>query len=567
MRLAKYLSMLALLLAPFAAQLHAQVNVAGSSALWIETGQGAYTQGNTTTTCAWTNTTSGVTFTLEQRPVGGAPFNQENGNTWVVWTPGGSGCGTQATGTPVYAYINLDSTLGNRCLFAQPSCTLNTTATTSTAGANALPGITDSLMPSSVISAFNGQPIVIAGTDILPVDAKFATFQGLALCGPLSSGTQFLGYGYGPGPVGQTVNSFYSTKNFHVIDFNVFGTDPITGTSIPAYTITPVGAAPVVVFVNNTNASGFGNAAITNVNRGTLGLLFSGILVRTADVLPQAFAGLSASYSAVTALSREFLSGTYNTFDHGVPNNKELFRAQDIGNCTTGTDTVTSNPLNLTRTISDGGTSTTGTHNRVIGTGEMIKEGALVTDSIGYAFWSAGNFAPSTAYTVGNLKYVTVDGVDPILDSYAGGTIPNSGNGLLPNVTLAHVADGSYPIWSEQRFVSFAAGAGPAATLASWAQTQVSFGAGATQPDWITAPKLTVFHAHFAPSFINFNATNTASDGPRVCGAGSNPEDGGDVGGLVFSQQAGGDYCVLKGNYGVAGGVGPTNTASFGTRQ
>jgi hypothetical protein len=66
---------------------------------------------------------------------------------------------------------------------------------------------------------------------------------------------------------------------------------------------------------------------------------------------------------------------------------------------------------------------------------------------------------------------------------------------------------------------------------------------------------------------INFNSTNAAADGPRVCGVGSNPEDGGDVGGLVLSLQAGADYCIMKGNYGVAGGVGPTNTASFGVRQ
>jgi hypothetical protein len=103
--------------------------------------------------------------------------------------------------------------------------------------------------------------------------------------------------------------------------------------------------------------------------------------------------------------------------------------------------------------------------------------------------------------------------------------------------------------------------------MAAFAQAQVSFGSGATQPDFITAANLTVFHAHYAPVFVNFNATNTASDGTKVCGAGSNPEDGADSGGLVFTQQAGGDFCVLKGNYGASGGVGPTNTASFGVRQ
>jgi ABC-type phosphate transport system substrate-binding protein len=451
-------------------------------------------------------------------------------------------------------------------LFAQPSCTLHTTAAALTAGANKLPNVTDTPLPAGVLSAFNGASINVAATDILPADARFVTFRALANCGPLSSGTQFQGLGYGPGPVGQTIHSTYSSKAFNVVDFNVFGTDPITGTAIPAYTIFPVGADPELVIVNNTNSSGFGASNVTNISRAALALMYSSVLVRTADAVPQNFAGLSGSYAGVTALSREFLSGTYNVFEHSVPNNKELFRSQESGNCS-GTDTVTSNPLNITRTIAQGGTSTTGTHTRVIGTGEMVQEAATVTDSIGYAFWTAGNFATSTAYNVADIKYLSVDGVDPLFSAYTNGTIPNTGNGLLPSVTLTHVTDGSYPIWSEIRFVSFAGGASAATQLQSWAQTQVSFGAGATQPDFIIAPNLNVFHMHFARPFINFNSGNVASNGPRVCGTGGNPEDGGDAGGLVMSLQAGADYCVLKNNYGIAGGVGPTNTASFGVNQ
>jgi hypothetical protein len=168
---------------------------------------------------------------------------------------------------------------------------------------------------------------------------------------------------------------------------------------------------------------------------------------------------------------------------------------------------------------------------------------------------------------VNNIKYLAVDGVDPLFNAYTNGEIPETGNGLLPSVTLSHVADGSYPIWSEERFISFSAGATAAANLSAFAQNLVSFGAGATQPDFIISPNLTVFHAHYAPVFTNFSATNVASDGTRVCGAGSNPEDGADSGGLVFSQQAGADFCVAKGNYGASGGVGPTNTASFGVHQ
>jgi hypothetical protein len=74
---------------------------------------------------------------------------------------------------------------------------------------------------------------------------------------------------------------------------------------------------------------------------------------------------------------------------------------------------------------------------------------------------------------------------------------------------------------------------------------------------------MSVFRAHYAPTFVNFNSGNVASTG--ICGA---PEAGGDAGGMVFALQAGADYCVLKGNYGnTSTGVGPTNTATFGVRQ
>ena len=576
MKLAKYIFVMALLLVPFTAQLHGQTlaaAVAGSSALFVEAGQGAANNGGgVQVNCAWWSNTSGQNFVTDVRP--GVPAGQtnENGNLWVVWTQAGGSCASPGAGSQVYAYINLDSTIGDRCLFAQPSCTLNTTAAALDPGSGSLlPGDVITPLPSGVLTAFNGASVNVAATDIMPADARFATFRGLSLCGPLSPGTQFQGLGYGPGPFGQVISETtfggIGGKSFHVYDFNVFGTDPVTGAAIPSYTITPVGATPELVIVNNTNAAGFGSASVTNVNRATLALLFSSILVRTADVIPQNFAGLAAAYSGVTAISREFLSGTYNVFEHSVPNNKELFRSQEIGNCTNGTNTVISNPLNATRTISQGGTITTGTHVRAIGTGDVIKAGANTVDSIGYAFWSAGNFATNTAYTVGNLKYLTVDGVDPLFNAYTNGTIPNAGNGLLPSVTLENIQNGTYPIWSEIRFVSFAGGLAGAQQLAAWAQSQVSFGGGATQPDFIIAPNLNVFHSHFARPFINFNATNTASDGTRVCGAGSNPEDGGDVGGLVMSLQAGADYCVLKNNYGLAGGVGPTNTASFGVLQ
>jgi hypothetical protein len=199
----------------------------------------------------------------------------------------------------------------------------------------------------------------------------------------------------------------------------------------------------------------------------------------------------------------------------------------------------------------------------VIGTDEMLNITGTVTDSIGYAFWGSFDFAGKN-----NIKYLSIDGVDPLFDSYTDGTIPRAGNGLLPQVTMSHVIDGSYPLWSMLRFVTNSAAAKAAAqTLSAAAQSMVSFGPGATQPNFVPYSQVKVLRAHHDVSFIEFNQTNVASNGPDVCGPNAPPESGGDAGGMVFSLQAGADYCVLTGTYNTSQGIGPTSQAAFGVRQ
>ncbi|MGA7697089.1 MAG: FG-GAP-like repeat-containing protein [Candidatus Sulfotelmatobacter sp.] len=572
-----------------------QAIIAGSTAFWSEAGEAAYTLGGTTTTCAWTTSAAvdDSSFVIDQRvpPLPQyLPQSIDYGPLWVTWTPGTAGgtCAAPDSTSQVWAYIGLDSVVGDRCFFAQPQCTLyvgrfNETGGVSlpaegvitplspgTAGANALPGITDTPLPAGVLAAFNGQTISIAASDILPVDARFASYATLAPCGPLGTDTQFSGLGYGPYEINRHFGSImfspapilsYFTQNYtNVNDFNVYGTDPASGNPIPAYSITPVGAIPVIVAVNTSNPNGFGSSQVANVGRADLGLLFTNLFLRTADAIAQPFAGTGATYYGLSALIPSPLSGSYNIFEHSITNSKELYRSLDLNNCTPDNAdfVIIANPLTSSRNIG----SNTGYRYRVIGTNEMLSELQATQDSIGFELWSAENFAGTT-----NLKYVSVDGVDPLFNTYSDGTIPQSGNGLLPNVTLSHVVDGSYPIWNEERLISSLSNAGVAATFASYTQSQLSFGAGATRPDFIPDSQLNVFHMHFAPFGVTFNATNTASDGPKVCGAGSNPEDGGDVGGLVLGLQAGADFCVMNGNYGAPGGVGPTDTASFGVHQ
>jgi len=558
MKLAKYLSLVALLVVPFTVQLNAQVLngvVGGSSALWLEAGQGAAAALG----CSWTDKDStSHTWANDSRPSGGA---LDYGKIWVVWNAAGGSCSGPGAASTVYAYISLDSGIGNRCLFANPQCTLNTADAAGTPGSGSL-GTSDTNLPSGILSAFNGKPINIAATDIMPLDALFATYQALAPCGALSAGTQYQGYGRGtwPGP-GTQVQAQDGSAIFNVLGWQITGTDPFSGLAAAGtYTITPVGATPIIVFVNTSNASGFGAAAITNVDRATLALAEGNILARTADFIPQSYS--ASGGGAITAWHRESLSGTYNVFDRAIPNNKELYRLQEQV-C------PPVEPLSFGRTV-DGFSSS---NLRAIGTGDMVTQVFATPDSIGYAFWSAGNFKSATygAGTSGTSKYLTVDGVDPLCSTYGCGGGPGqipATSSFLANVNLNNVANGSYPIWSELRLVTTNSTAtGYASTLAGWAQSE-STTPGGLQPDFITAPNLNVIHSHFAlPSFGIVNDAFTAAEGSRVCGASGKPEGGGDAGGVVTTLQAGSDFAVLSGNYNTSACTGITNAASFGVHQ
>jgi hypothetical protein len=566
MKLAKYLLLVALLVVPFGAQLHAQTlvgAVAGASALWLEAGQGTYAALG----CSWTDSNStSHTYVTDVRS--GAGSATDYGKIWVAWTNTGS-CASPTAAAQVYAYISLDAGIGDRCLFAQPQCVLTENDAVGTAGSGAL-GNPDTPLPAGIRSAINGASISVSATDGMPLDSAFSAYQALGgpsnLCGYLSAGTQYQGYGRGgwPGP-GIQVKAQDGSAVFNVIGFNITGTDPFTGNPVPAYTVTPVGATPILIFVNTGNASGFGSASVSNVSRSTLGLVFSNILARTADLVPQQFAGLSATYYGITAWHRESLAGAYLVFDRAITENKELYRTQEFV-C------PPVEPLNYGRTIADGGTSTTSNNYRALSNSDEITQVESTNDSIGYAYWGVANFKAATygSGTPGALKYLTVDGVDPLCSTYGcgggAGEIPTATNTFLSNVNLNNVANGSYPIWSELRFVSTSsAGLTAAQALAGYAQAESTTPGGA-QPDFITAPNLNVIHAHFALPFVS--DAYTASEGPRVCGASSGSiEGGGDAGGIVTTLQAGSDYAVLKNNYGTPSCVGITDAASFGVHQ
>jgi hypothetical protein len=198
---------------------------------------------------------------------------------------------------------------------------------------------------------------------------------------------------------------------------------------------------------------------------------------------------------------------------------------------------------------------------RAIGTGDEVAATLATTDALGYSFWSAANFAKAGPTTG---KYLTVDGVDPLQEVWSDGLIPTVANGLLGNVSLANVRNGSYPLWSKLRMVTTLtapAATNAAAILAGAAQTLVS----PSQPDFIPATQLEIVRSHFAPPYnsssvysANFPSSlgvGTPADGTSAAACAPAhgsvaSEAGGDVGGLVLTLQADGDFCSDSGNYG-----------------
>jgi len=260
-----------------------------------------------------------------------------------------------------------------------------------------------------------------------------------------------------------------------------------------------------------------------------LSMFYTGILGRTDDLL-----GTPGPAAPVMTLVREPLSGTYNTFEYSIPQSTQFHAGQDYGNCNVG-GTVASNPM----TIPNGGGvfGYASQRVRVIGTDNMtasLQAACPGAPRLGYFFWSAGNAAPLT-----NVKYLKVNGVDPILDSVTeyNGVLP--GTGVVGDPGLAHVGfaglnAGDYPLWSALRLVGPPGNADVANMVAAL---------DATQNDYIPPSQLNVWHSHF---FIHGQSIPTAN-GPSVgtttlCGGGSD-ESGGDAGGSTMLIVNNANFC------------------------
>jgi len=506
-------------------------NGVGSSALFLELGQAAAAKkanGGLGATCLWSTSVKNAVVATDASANGGG--ETESGNAWVAWTPTSTNsCTSTTTTTKIYAYLQTDSVVGNRCLFN--GCTVNFTSTAIGSSSSGLILGTSSevSLPSAIATILNAnKTVTAAGTDIRPEDAQFATKRGLTPCGtPVVTGSQYLGLGYSNGG---TIDSFYSTSVFHVINF-----------ALPAsFAVTSVGATPIVVAVETDGTeNGFGDPNIKNLNRSTLARYLDGSIGSTNAALTPGTAAVGTP-AATTVLVREPLSGTYNTMEYNIPNSVELKTSQDVGfNQPSATKNCSGTAPKWNAEGTSLGTLVTGAvRNRVIGTGQMVTELLATPNTLGYAFWSVANFKAAT----NTAKYLTIDGIDPLENYYTDGEIPATPYDLT-RVTLAHIKDGTYPIWSNLRLVNKGATALPGVTaLATAAQNFVTFGEVLNpRPDFVPASSLKVLRSHFTPPGQTVVPAN--GDGSSC----SVTEAGGDVGGVVLTHQVDVAYCVATG--------------------
>jgi hypothetical protein len=578
MKFVKYMFTLALAFCAFAGISNAQTVAflgGGSSALFSELGSASQSIPNIS--CLWTHSKATNPATT---PYFAATDNRsgvgldEQGQIFIAWGPGGGTCASPSGSYSIYAYIQLDSTIGDRCYFAVDStgtagCTLTLSPGTTPAGSNLIPGVTDTPLPSGVSGALAGQHFFVAGTDIRPEDAKFATNRMFAVCNQYFARQYFnndsyylfgLGYANAGNPnVGVAVQG--NGGPFNVINFNINGNDPISGNSVPAYAVSTVGVQPIIVAVAPAAGVGTSNngniQAMTDINAATLALFLEGILGRTSDF----YGAPTSGAQGVTTLVREPLSGTYNTMEFSIPQSTQFHAGQDYGNCN-GSGTVLSNTSGTGMNLASAN-GHVGNRLRQIGTGKVVAAlQAASNPTLGYFFWSAGNVTPVIGGSVTpltNVKYLKVNGIDPLLDQNAAGykysgVLPNTGGTFcslgtsscdpgLSAVSFAGVNAGNYPIWSALRLVGPPGNAGVAAMITALGVIDP------TQHDYIGLNNLKVWRSHF---FINpSNSSNivigNAATGPSVgtstlCGGG-NAENGGDVGGAILLINNNADYC------------------------
>lgn len=427
----------------------------------------------------------------------------EQSKFWVVWVCASAGC-TGSDASDVWLYNQVDSTVGVRMFLARPVAKTQVNfgaqvgqdlikpvlfkhgiasgSSTCTGGATTCDDLS---VPADVLAAINGSDINAGATDIRPEDALYATNRVLAA---LDSSAPWVGLGYGPGPFGVPIQSGQTGSTATAVGavFALPGNnDPISGNPVPSTIQTlSVGEAPLLIVANRSNTNGLGNhtGAVPfygNVidngppspvgTASPLGRLFGGNDCG-GDNAAFALSGATPSGNFPLAVQlREPLSGTMNTVEFSTFNTfggqLPTVAGSSVGNSplvTPGTSQEANVGGTAHNPLSGLPCTVIGTRRRAIGTGEEVgKIGppaqgvAGIQDAIGYTFFSFGNISNLAAGVGG---YLTLDGVDPIFKSYAGGdpgqpaTTAGVVRGTTPacNVALGNAAGGCTvdAVWS-----------------------------------------------------------------------------------------------------------------------
>jgi hypothetical protein len=487
----------------------------------------------------------------------------EPGSISVVWNNAAATAGNPIpanSGAVICVFLSVDSIVGQRLYYAQgPSGTGNGTLSfndNGNVGQKKVAGINDSTttVPPGVTAAINGLHFTHAYTDIRPEDGQYAVSRAAAAQPPPYAPGPF---GYDPSSlvVGTRVYSSFSNTFAQVSPYNIAGNDPFSGQPVLVSSTIPIGAAPVLVLVND-NIS-LGNA--TNILSKTAAKVFSGQIGN-----PQAIFGSTVVPSAnlgISQIQREPLSGTYNTFEFQVVHARDGSTDDTMERSTvapSGSGLI--DPTPTTSGCPGGGLTppvafTTGQlgctnpvfinsqnnsiRYRAIGTGEMINAvqnnlgtentlviGNFLGDNIGFAFYSfGGEWSPAK----NDLKYLQLQGVDALYANYGSSGWATSGHfptctgailpapstlqcpGLLP--TFSNILNGSYRAWIVQRAIvptapAYAATTALVETVITQAQDQsayalknpVASGSSITYiADWVPIPNSNNSVAAYAP--------------------------------------------------------------------
>lgn len=524
-------------------QAHAQATVkvimAGASGAWQAMALGTFKAGSCPTGshpgCAhYTNSAFNLTDTRPTLNGLGGTAVTDVGAVWIVWdnTTADPTC---ATACNVWAYVKVDSIVGDRCYFAQPQCNINVTPfpapnqqiATNLWGADSTP-------PATVQALFTtGAKVGAAVTEIRPEDAMFGECRANSLLGGGNDGLNGLGYvsaggtnasgtcpAHGASLInleGQSLASGLpggSTSTAHLMAFNISGTDPFTGTKIPAYSSVSVGVYPVVFITGHTPGSAL--AGVTDTTLAQAQAAFSG-----ANCQANNFAGGTANPIAVYL--REPLSGTMNTAEYTA----FRFPRDASGNYDLVNGASQETGVNSANPVNNLACGVSGSRYSVIGTGEEVKAVKNSTtnpgvDGIGYTFFSYGNI--SSIASNANYSYLTVNGVDPIFAAYGStydpaepttaGELPGTANlpaacaGAFPcsetqmwagHQSFPNIRNGSYRQWALVRLVSTGTALANARTLITSAQAS----SVTTVPDFIPAAAssgdkgLPLFRSHY----------------------------------------------------------------------